>query len=71
MKNDNLPDAMTQWTPEQLLAVHDCCQLIGEMIWQNHQSRLLEYLADESIACGSESMANENVQLPFDDALPF
>ncbi|MFK7893989.1 MAG: hypothetical protein AB8B63_24455 [Granulosicoccus sp.] len=74
MKTLSLLESMDTWTPEQLLAVHDFCQQMGEMIWVQYSETLIEHLRQEEHAQRirwPEPAKDENLSLPFDDELPF
>lgn len=74
MKTLSLLETMDTWTPEQLFAVHDFCQQMGEMIWIHHSEVLLDHLRQEEHAQKnqwSQQTQEENLSLPFDDELPF
>lgn len=71
-----LPGTMNDWSPEQLLAIHEFCQLMAELIWQHHGEQLIEYLRDETVdycANNQTTSAGEDQQLSliFDDNLTF
>jgi len=44
MNHSTLFDSMEQWTPEQLLAVVDFCQMLSDSIWSHHDQRLIALL---------------------------
>ena len=74
MKTLSLLESMDTWTPEQLLAVHDFCQQMGETIWQHHSETLIDHLRKEDSAqriLWPEPAWEENLSLPFDDDLTF
>lgn len=65
---------MDQWTPGQALAVYDFCRLLTETLWQRYQDVLLEEMIEIDRAHGFEHIHGndeENLDLPFDDDLPF
>lgn len=74
MNESQLFDSMEQWTPEQLLAVVDFCQMLSDSIWLHHDQRLIEYLDKQNppprISWPDEPV-EINLQLPFDDDLDF
>ena len=74
MKTLSLLESLDSWTPEQLLAVHDFCQQMGEMIWTHHSDTLIDYLRKQERyqrIDWPEPPAETNLPLPFDDELPF
>ena len=74
MTNNSLLESMSDWSPEQLLAVHDFCQMVCDTILKHHAGLLLEHLngtkVASSIDCSSDT-AEYNLALPFDDELSF
>lgn len=74
MKSESLLESLATWTPEQLLAFHDFCQLMGETIWQHHSQTLIDHLRTADSAPRIDwpkPTVEENLQLPFDDDLTF
>ena len=73
--NQRLMIELTQhWTPEQLLAVYDFSRQLNEAIWQQHETELLELMYERDQKCGHESISRhqqDNLELPFDDPIPF
>ncbi len=65
---------MATWSPKQKLAVYDLCQLIGESLWHNDRDSLLQAMILDDQQRGFEHAGdpeNPNLELPFDDDLPF
>jgi hypothetical protein len=65
---------MDTWSIEQKLAVYDLCRLISETLWQHDRDGLLEAMIRDDQARGFEhagNLDNRNLELPFDDDLPF
>jgi hypothetical protein len=65
---------MATWSPKQKLAVYDLCQLISETLWQNDRDNLLQAMILEDQQRGfkhASAPENPNLELPFDDDLPF
>ncbi len=65
---------MQTWSPEQKLAVYDFCRLISETLWQDDRDGLLEAMIRDDHVRGfdhADDFDNRNLQLPFDDDLPF
>lgn len=64
-------ELMQSWTPSQLLAVYDFCQMMSEQIWQQHEDALLDQMMEADRERGHElldnSIQSENLELPFDD----
>lgn len=74
MKTLPLLESLDTWTPEQLLAVHDFCQQMAEMIWQHHSDTLIDHLRKQEHSRRidwPELPVETNLSLPFDDELPF
>jgi hypothetical protein len=74
MKILPLLELLDTWTPEQLLAVHDFCQQMSEMIWHHHSETLIDHLRTQEHCQRidlSEPPVETNLSLPFDDELPF
>ena len=73
--NRRLMIVMTQhWTPEQLLAVYDFSRELNEAIWQQHEDELLELMYERDQKSGHEPIScqrQDNLELPFDDPIPF
>lgn len=62
------------WTPDQLLALYDFCRLMEEVLWQRHEDTLLEQMIIRDQENGFEPFSShrqENLELPFDDPIPF
>ena len=62
------------WSPEQKLAVYDLCRLISEILWQHDRDGLLEAMIRDDNDCGFDhayDIDNRNLELPFEDDLPF
>jgi hypothetical protein len=62
------------WSIEQKLAVYDLCRLISETLWQHDRDGLLEAMIRDDHARGfdhAHDLDNRNLELPFDDDLPF
>ena len=49
MKHSALMESMEQWSPEQLLAIVDFCQMLSDSIWLHHDQRLIDYLQSQQI----------------------
>jgi len=65
---------METWSPEQKLALYDFCRLISEILWQRDRDSLLEAMIHDDQDRGFEhpyGLDNRNLELPFDDDLPF
>lgn len=61
---------MEQWTPEQLLAVVDFCQMLSDSIWLHHDQRLIEYLETKDTSpriSWPDEAVEINLQLPLED----
>ena len=75
MTRPTLPLSMMEtWSPEQRLAVYDFCRLISETLWQHDHDRLLEAMIRDDQARGFDhayDLDNQNLELPFEDDLPF
>jgi len=74
MNHSTLFDSMEQWTPEQLLAVVDFCQMLSDSIWSHHDQRLIAYLNEKNAPpkiSGPDEPDETNLSLPFDDYLDF
>ena len=74
MKQLPLIELTQQWTPEQLLAVYDLCRLISETLWQQHEDTLLEQMIERDQGNGHEPYSrqkNSNLDVPFDEPIPF
>ena len=75
MKKHPLPLAIMQsWTPEQKLAVYDFCRIMSEVLWQHDRDNLLQAMIHDDQQRGFEHAVdpnNPNLELPFDDDLPF
>jgi hypothetical protein len=65
---------METWSPEQRLAVYDFCRLISEILWQHDRDGLLEAMIRDDHKRGFDhtgDLDNPNLELPFEDNLPF
>jgi hypothetical protein len=65
---------MDQWTPSQVLAVYDFCQLLTETLWQRYGDILLEQMIDIDRENGFypvEPPLDDVLQQPFDADIPF
>ena len=65
---------METWSIEQKLAVYDLCRLISESLWQQDRDGLLEAMIRDDHKRGfdhTDDLDNPNLELPFDDDLPF
>ncbi|MGB5540290.1 MAG: hypothetical protein WBO37_09405 [Gammaproteobacteria bacterium] len=65
---------MESWSPEQRLAVYDLCRIISEILWQHDRDALLEAMIRDDNERGFEhvyDIDNRNLELPFEDDLPF
>jgi hypothetical protein len=75
MNTPTLPlGIMETWSIEQKLAVYDLCRLIGETLWQHDRDGLLEAMIRDDHARGfahADDYNHRNLELPFDDDLPF
>ena len=75
MSTSPLPlSIMESWSPEQKLAVYDLCRLICEILWQHDRDDLLEAMIRDDYDRGFDHtghLDNRNLELPFDDDLPF
>ena len=76
MTTSHLPLSIMQtWSPEQKLAVYDLCRLISEVLWQHDRDGLLEAMIRDDRERGFDhdhnNADNPNLELPFDDDLPF
>ena len=75
MRTPPLPlPIMDTWSIEQKLAVYDLCRLISESLWQQDRDALLEAMIRDDRARGFEhadDFHSRNLELPFDDDLPF
>jgi hypothetical protein len=75
MTTPHLPlSIMETWSPEQRLAVYDLCRLISESLWQQDRDGLLEAMIRDDHKRGfdhTDDLDNPNLELPFDDDLPF
>lgn len=70
MTPPTLFESMEQWTPEQLLAVVDFCQMLSDSIWLHHDQRLIEYQEKKNVPpriSWPDEAVEINLQLPFDD----
>ena len=75
MKTSPLPlPIMETWSSEQKLAVYDLCRLISEVLWQYDRDALLDAMIRDDQQHGFDHPGhhdNRNLDLPFDDDLPF
>lgn len=75
MNTPTLPlPIMDTWSIEQKLAVYDLCRLISEILWQHDRDALLDAMIRDDQQRGfdhREPIDNRNLNLPFDDDLPF
>ena len=75
MRTPTLPlPIMDTWSIEQKLAVYDLCRLISESLWQQDRDGLLEAMIRDDHKRGfdhTDDLDNPNLELPFDDDLPF
>lgn len=65
---------MPQWTPKQLLAVHEFCQILADTIWQKHGDKLIHHIRQEEdklYAPRAAPVYNVNLELPFMDETAF
>jgi hypothetical protein len=65
---------MDTWSPEQRLAVYDFCRLISEILWQHDRDGLLEAMIRDDRDHGFDhayDLDHRNLELPFEDDLPF
>ena len=65
---------METWSIEQKLAVYDLCRLISESLWQQDRDGLLEAMIRDDHKRGFDhtgDLDNPNLELPFEDDLPF
>ena len=65
---------MENWSPEQKLAVYDLCRLMSESLWQHDRDGLLEAMIRDDDNRGFDhayDINNRNLELPFEDDLPF
>ena len=74
MRRPTVPlSIMATWSTEQRLAVYDLCRLISESLWQHDRDGLLEAMIRDDHERGFDHVGdpNPNLELPFDDDLPF
>jgi hypothetical protein len=75
MRTPPLPlPIMDTWSIEQKLAVYDLCRLISETLWQHDRDGLLEAMIRDDLKRGFDhtyDLDNCNLELPFEDDLPF
>ena len=75
MTRPTLPLSMMEtWSPEQRLAVYDFCRLISEILWQHDRDGLLQAMIRDDQERGFDhdyDFDNRNLELPFEDDLPF
>ena len=73
MRTPLLP-IMATWSPEQKLAVYDVCRLISEILWQQDRDTLLKAMIRDDHERGFDhylDVDDPNLELPFEDNLPF
>ena len=75
MQKNQIPlPIMETWSPEQRLAVYDLCRLISEILWQQDRDALLDAMIRDDQKRGithADDLLNQNLDLPFEDDLPF
>ena len=75
MRTPPLPlPIMETWSIEQKLAVYDLCRLISESLWQHDRDGLLKAMISDDRDRGFDhayDLDNRNLELPFEDDLPF
>jgi hypothetical protein len=80
MKTTPLPlPLMETWSVEQKLAVYDLCRLISESLWQHDRDGLLQAMIRDDQERGfdhdadnqAHDLGSRNLELPFEDDLPF
>lgn len=75
MNQRQLRELTQQWTPEQLLAAYDFCCLMSDTLWQQHEDTLLELMVERDRISDTFNQLsgepNDNLELPFDDPIPF
>ena len=75
MNRPSLPlPIMETWSIEQKLAVYDLCRLISEILWQHDRDGLLQAVIHDDQQRGfahPHDPDNPNLDLPFEDDLPF
>jgi len=73
MRTPPLPlPIMDTWSIEQKLAVYDLCRLISEILWQHDRDGLLAaMIRDDHVRGFDHDRDNRNLELPFNDDLPF
>jgi hypothetical protein len=69
MSTAPLLESMRHWSPEQLLAVHDFCQMVSDTLWKHHYDELLEHLNAKDDG-GLANCVEIDLPLSFDDELP-
>ena len=65
---------MDTWSADQKLAVYDFCRLISEILWQHDRDGLLQAMIRDDQQRGFDhnyDFDNPNLELPFEDDLPF
>ena len=65
---------METWSAEQKLAVYDFCRIISEILWQHDRDGLLQAMIRDDNERGldhNSDLDNPNLELPFEDNLPF
>jgi len=65
---------MQSWSPEQKLALYDFCRILSEVLWQQDRDSLLQAMIHDDQQHGfahAHDPDNPNLELPFDDDLPF
>lgn len=75
MNRQQLLELTQQWTPEQLLAAYDFCCLMSDTLWQQHEDKLLELMVERDRISDNNNRSGcqqiDNLELPFDDPIPF
>jgi hypothetical protein len=75
MNQRQLQELTQQWTPEQLLAAYDFCCLMSDTLWQQHEDTLLELMVERDRISDNNNRSgcqqSDNLELPFDDPIPF
>lgn len=74
MNPRRLLELTERWTPEQLLAAYDFCCLMSDTLWQQHEDTLLEQMVERDREKTEEPINgqyHDNLELPFDDPIPF
>lgn len=58
-------------TPEQLLTLYDLCESFKTYLWQHHRITLEQQMIRQVQSDNDKAVDDENLELPFDDELPF